>query len=243
MPGLDDIDDDVPYPTATAATTTAPAATSSSPAAAGGAPTMDDIFGGLGEAPKPKPKPVAQQPAPAPVAQQQPSRASPQGGASSPAAQAAAKPSALDDFFSSPPQGASGTTSPVPGTSPPAKKSAGMSDLLGGAPATLGSAIQSDRPYVPPPGVVKLMSHYEVMSLRETCTAEEVSKAYRRLAIAFHPDKRGAELTPEEEVFFKAVTTANEVLSDAEKRAAYDAERKAAKAGGARGDDLFAHMA
>ncbi len=67
---------------------------------------------------------------------------------------------------------------------------------------------------------------------------EAIAKAYKKLAIAFHPDKRGAALSPDEEHYFKAVTTANEVLSDADKRKQYDSELHSHGAQ----ENLFSHM-
>ena len=93
----------------------------------------------------------------------------------------------------------------------------------GNAGVTLGSMVQSDRPYVPPASVLALMSHYEIIGVAPTASPEEISRTYKKLALVFHPDKRGAKLTPEEAVYFKAITDAYEVLSDADKRKEYDA--------------------
>jgi molecular chaperone DnaJ len=62
--------------------------------------------------------------------------------------------------------------------------------------------------------------YYEVLGLQRTATAEEVKKAYRQLAVKFHPDKNPGDRTAEEK--FKELGEAYEVLSEPQKRAAYD---------------------
>ena len=63
-------------------------------------------------------------------------------------------------------------------------------------------------------------THYEILGISEKATAEEIKKAYRKKALAFHPDKNPS---PDAGEKFKAINEANQVLSDAQKRAEYDA--------------------
>ena len=63
---------------------------------------------------------------------------------------------------------------------------------------------------------------YQVLEVHPEATAEDISKAYKRLARKYHPD-----VTAETDVLaaiekFKAATEAYDVLHDAEKRKAYD---------------------
>src|ERR1041384_6883801 len=61
---------------------------------------------------------------------------------------------------------------------------------------------------------------YEVLGVKPDATADEIRKAYRKLAKQFHPDLNPGK--PAAEARFKAVTAANDILSDPEKRARYD---------------------
>jgi molecular chaperone DnaJ len=61
---------------------------------------------------------------------------------------------------------------------------------------------------------------YEILGVNKTSTAEEIKKAYRKVAIQFHPDKNQGDKAAEEK--FKEAAEAYEVLSDSEKRARYD---------------------
>lgn len=62
--------------------------------------------------------------------------------------------------------------------------------------------------------------YYEILGVPRTATEEEIKKAYRKLAVQYHPDKNPGNKEAEEK--FKEINEAYEVLSDKEKRARYD---------------------
>jgi molecular chaperone DnaJ len=62
--------------------------------------------------------------------------------------------------------------------------------------------------------------YYEVLSVSRTATEEEVKRAYRKLAVKYHPDKNPDDAHAEEK--FKELGEAYDVLMDTDKRAAYD---------------------
>ncbi len=62
--------------------------------------------------------------------------------------------------------------------------------------------------------------YYEVLGVSKTATDAEIKKAYRKLAMKYHPDYNPGDKEAEEK--FKEVNEANEVLSDPKKRQLYD---------------------
>jgi molecular chaperone DnaJ len=74
--------------------------------------------------------------------------------------------------------------------------------------------------------------YYEILGVARTCSDDDIKKAYRRLALQYHPDRNNA---PEATERFKEATEAYQVLSDSEKRSLYDRYGHSAfdRAGGA----------
>ena len=74
------------------------------------------------------------------------------------------------------------------------------------------------------------IDHYKVLGVKPEASAEEIKKAYRRLAKQYHPDSTGGDKA--KEARFKEVGQAYDVLGDSKKRAQYDAVRSGAAFGG-----------
>jgi len=65
----------------------------------------------------------------------------------------------------------------------------------------------------------KKQDYYEVLGVSKTASADEIRKAYKKLAMQYHPDRNPSDEAQEK---FKDITHAYEVLSDNEKRGIYD---------------------
>ena len=64
--------------------------------------------------------------------------------------------------------------------------------------------------------------YYEVLGISRTCTEVEIKTAYRKMAMKYHPDRNQGDKAKEAEEKFKECKEAYEMLSDSQKRAAYD---------------------
>src|ERR1700685_3046477 len=62
--------------------------------------------------------------------------------------------------------------------------------------------------------------YYEILGVKKSASAEEIRKAFRKLARKYHPDVNPGDKTAEEK--FKVMSEANDVLSDPKKRKIYD---------------------
>jgi molecular chaperone DnaJ len=80
---------------------------------------------------------------------------------------------------------------------------------------------------------------YRLLGVERGAQEDEIKKAYRRLAMQFHPDRNHE---PDAEARFKEITEAYEVLRDPEKRAIYDRYGKAGLGGAASGAQGFRHV-
>ena len=89
--------------------------------------------------------------------------------------------------------------------------------------------------------------YYEVLGVSKSASADEIKKAYRKLAIKYHPDKNPGDKGAEEK--FKEAAEAYEVLSDENKKARYDQFGHAGMGGAAGGgyggmnmEDIFSQF-
>jgi molecular chaperone DnaJ len=92
--------------------------------------------------------------------------------------------------------------------------------------------------------------YYEVLGVQKTATADEIKKAYRKVAMQFHPDRNPGDKSAEEK--FKEAAEAYEILSDTDKKAQYDRYGHAGVSGNGRGgfsgsggmnmDDIFSQF-
>ncbi|OEU11693.1 DnaJ-domain-containing protein [Fragilariopsis cylindrus CCMP1102] len=72
-----------------------------------------------------------------------------------------------------------------------------------------------------------MTTYYDVLGVNaDTCTLKDIKKAYRALALQYHPDRVPAEMKEESTIKFRAVSEAYEVLSDSKSRSDYDRSLK-----------------
>lgn len=91
---------------------------------------------------------------------------------------------------------------------------------------------------------------YEILGVQKGASADEIKKAYRKVAMQFHPDRNPGDKAAEEK--FKEAAEAYEILSDADKKAQYDRYGHAGVSGNGRGgfngghgmnmDDIFSQF-
>lgn len=75
--------------------------------------------------------------------------------------------------------------------------------------------------------------YYEILGVTKSASADEIKKAYRKVAMQYHPDRNPGDKAAEEK--FKEAAEAYEVLSDADKKAQYDRFGHAGVSGNGRG--------
>jgi molecular chaperone DnaJ len=90
---------------------------------------------------------------------------------------------------------------------------------------------------------------YEILGVNKSASADEIKKAYRKVAMQFHPDRNPGDKAAEEK--FKEAAEAYEILSDTDKKAQYDRYGHAGVSGNGRGygsgggmnmDDIFSQF-
>jgi curved DNA-binding protein len=67
---------------------------------------------------------------------------------------------------------------------------------------------------------MEFKDYYKILGVSRDATQDQIKKAFRKLAVKYHPDKNPGN--KEAEAMFKEITEAYEVLSDPEKRRRYD---------------------
>ncbi|HRN79522.1 MAG TPA: molecular chaperone DnaJ [Ferruginibacter sp.] len=91
--------------------------------------------------------------------------------------------------------------------------------------------------------------YYEVLEISKSASADEIKKAYRKVAMRYHPDRNPGDKSAEEK--FKEAAEAYEILSDADKRAQYDrfghnafSQGRGGQGGfgGMNAEDIFSHF-
>lgn len=78
-----------------------------------------------------------------------------------------------------------------------------------------------------------MADYYETLGVPRAASDDDIKKAYRKLAMQYHPDRNNG--SPESEERFKSITEAYDVLRDGEKRATYDRYGEAGLRGGGGG--------
>ncbi|HQH71783.1 MAG TPA: DnaJ domain-containing protein, partial [bacterium] len=79
--------------------------------------------------------------------------------------------------------------------------------------------------------------YYEVLGVSRNANSDEIKKAYRKLAMKYHPDRNSSDKNAEE--FFYKPKTAYEILSNPEKRSQYDQFGHVGVGAGGFGDAAF----
>uniref|UniRef100_A0A8C6YN09 J domain-containing protein n=1 Tax=Naja naja TaxID=35670 RepID=A0A8C6YN09_NAJNA len=85
-----------------------------------------------------------------------------------------------------------------------------------------------------------MVNYYEVLGLNQNASQEDIKRAYRKLALKWHPDKNPYNKEDAEKKF-KAVAEAYEVLSDPQKRSLYDRPVKEPRFRGRGASGIFPH--
>lgn len=88
--------------------------------------------------------------------------------------------------------------------------------------------------------------YYDILGVSKSASVDEIKKAYRKMALKYHPDKNPDDTKAEE--MFKEAAEAYEVLSNEDKRSRYDQFGHAGMRGSGMGgshmsmDDIFSHF-